>query len=311
MSRDYQYQPALMPNWIKEFADNHLEKEANPHDNIQNIFKMRNDLDAVEEKVSELRQRVGLDLLDNQKVAEEEEEKKIAQRIVQLTRLANYLDDTANFTLAEYVDEEIRKLAELEKVSAPDLEEWKNDWKAERFVKELKPSLVKDWRVDEDDDFYYLQALTVEPWSVHGFQPEGAEAEYTWKEVDKKSKKHDLDTTDLPSTDLEDIEFADDKKDKVPKILKKKERVKKLIDNVVKSRGGHISPAAILHMIEKTLQEDISDHTDEIKKYIKDQQKENKVNVKEDDENVGLTVLIVTDEPGDPNKEVFPIVPQF
>jgi len=56
--------PSALPNWLKSFADNELQKEGNPFDDIREMFKLRNDGEAVEARVEELRKRVGLDNIE-------------------------------------------------------------------------------------------------------------------------------------------------------------------------------------------------------------------------------------------------------
>jgi hypothetical protein len=56
-----------MADWLKTFADNEI-KSGNNYTSIQDIFKKKNDLDAVEAKVNEIRARVGLDLINDETV---------------------------------------------------------------------------------------------------------------------------------------------------------------------------------------------------------------------------------------------------
>ena len=56
-----------MADWLKTFADNEI-KNGNNHTSIQDIFKKKNDLDAVEAKVNEIRARVGLDLINEETI---------------------------------------------------------------------------------------------------------------------------------------------------------------------------------------------------------------------------------------------------
>ena len=62
MSREYQ-PPTNLPKWLKEFADSALKKEGNPFEDIRELFNIKNDVEAAEAKVKEIRDRVGLDQL--------------------------------------------------------------------------------------------------------------------------------------------------------------------------------------------------------------------------------------------------------
>jgi hypothetical protein len=68
-SRDYEYaKPSAMPSWMDEFADRELAREAaggSPFDELRSLFQRNRDLTAVEERVRELKDRIGLDLLRN------------------------------------------------------------------------------------------------------------------------------------------------------------------------------------------------------------------------------------------------------
>jgi len=56
-----------MADWLKTFADSEI-KNGNNYTSIQDIFKKKNDLDAVEAKVNEIRARVGLDLINDETI---------------------------------------------------------------------------------------------------------------------------------------------------------------------------------------------------------------------------------------------------
>ena len=62
MSREYQ-PPANLPKWLKDFADKELQKEGDPFQDIRDLFNVKSDIEAVEAKVKEIRDRVGLDQL--------------------------------------------------------------------------------------------------------------------------------------------------------------------------------------------------------------------------------------------------------
>ena len=63
--KDYEYaRAAALPWWLRNFADQQLEKKSNPFDDIKELFRNKNESDSVEMRVSELRERVGLDAIE-------------------------------------------------------------------------------------------------------------------------------------------------------------------------------------------------------------------------------------------------------
>jgi hypothetical protein len=64
--REYMRQPPLS-DWLQLFADQQL-KTNNSSDGVQSLFKKKNDFNAVEAMVQDLRQRVGLDLINEETV---------------------------------------------------------------------------------------------------------------------------------------------------------------------------------------------------------------------------------------------------
>lgn len=113
--------------------------------------------------------------------------------------------------LEDYYKDQETFTYEGEKAPKPDLNRWKSEWRAERYAKNIKPFIIKDWRVVKDDDgtYYLLQALHVDPVSVHGWQPKGTKGDYNWYVVDKKPTKYSV--PNMEDTELEDIQFAEDK----------------------------------------------------------------------------------------------------
>jgi len=53
-----------LPDWLKEFADSNLDKSGTTIEDIKNLFHTKNELDSVEARVEELRERVGLDAIE-------------------------------------------------------------------------------------------------------------------------------------------------------------------------------------------------------------------------------------------------------
>lgn len=103
----YEYEsPTPMVDWLKDFADEHL-KQANPFDRIKDVFDMKNEATAIEAKVQELCDRVGLN-----KVATDQDLQSRAEQIKNLITLANQLEQDGDYKTADLIDSKIRKMAE-------------------------------------------------------------------------------------------------------------------------------------------------------------------------------------------------------
>lgn len=107
--RDYAPQPQL-PEWIRDFADNELKKNAN----IQDLF-ISDSRAAVEDVVNELRSRVGLDLVTGEEEFDQEKtstkkEASCENRIQRMIALANALEDGGDAEGAMAVDEKVQEL---------------------------------------------------------------------------------------------------------------------------------------------------------------------------------------------------------
>lgn len=154
-SNDREYAPSVpLPGWLKGFADKELKK-GSPFDDIKNIIN--NSLNPIEAKVKELRDRVGLDIIEKQAglkgervagymgLTEGEIEKK-ATLIKELIVLANRLEDEGKIKAAMLIDNRIKKLADeiifekLTKMPIMPVEMWDNLMLAQ-VVKQ--PELVK------------------------------------------------------------------------------------------------------------------------------------------------------------------------
>lgn len=224
--REYARKAAL-PDWLEEFAQKELEKNAtSPFDAIKNIF---NGKTAVESRVQELRDRVGLDL-----VADIDFEKEITAD----------LDKTASDSSAE----------------------------KKRVIRNL---LALANALEEEGDV------------------ENA------RKVDAK--------VNAMLADLSPKNVYEAKDDSTPKCLKGCPAVQKFIENLCKSREGHVDVPAILKMLRDERPEDIDTSDDELIEYIKDRIKHHHKDLGDTgDDAAGLedVVLVVTDE-DDGNKEVF------
>ena len=109
--RDYEYaKPSGMPSWMDDFADKELSREAtgeSPFHELRSLFNQNKALTAVEERVRELKDRIGLDLVRG---AEEEPviEKMASSKDSDLAEFAMRLRDLAD----EYDSKGMRREAD-------------------------------------------------------------------------------------------------------------------------------------------------------------------------------------------------------
>ena len=123
-SRDYEIaRPSALPNWMKEFADSTLRRTANgtnPFRDIKDLFDRKTETKAIEDRVRELKDRIGLSRLAEQE-KEEETTKKTAslqnQMVNRLARLANWLDQNACQKEAAQVDGILKEKASEEAIN--------------------------------------------------------------------------------------------------------------------------------------------------------------------------------------------------
>lgn len=116
--------PSAIPDWMKDFAEGALRREAdgsNPFHEISDLFKKNKELSAIEERVREMKDRIGLNLLAGRNMSEDLEPtvKTASVRcgyVFRLVRLANWLDDNGLRAEAEEVDGILRNRAAVEEL---------------------------------------------------------------------------------------------------------------------------------------------------------------------------------------------------
>lgn len=277
--REY-FPPTNLPDWLKDFANKELKRGGNPFDEIKNIFKQKNDLEAVEAKVDELRQRIGLD--------------KIATK-----------DDKINGGFGDgqpdknYDPEQLNKGIEVELEHTDD--------------PQIAKEIAKD-HLQESKDFkngkggkYYNKLEDLE---------DNVKEELTKAEKIEAGLLLDLISISNRCEKIGKIKVANLIRQKVQKIAEKNkssvfekhEGVKKHIDNICRSRRGHIDAPALLDIIKSRPEKFTDSEIEEIKEYIKKTIKEEKEEIdrSREDDVIGLVeVQMFTPNVNDGNTEVF------
>ena len=130
-TREYEIaRPAVLPKWVRDFADEQLKKGGSSFEDIKNIFKQEEE--TVEAKVEDIRERVGLDMVVNKIASEDNIEGGLAD---------GQPDE-------KYDEEQLDKgiVVEMEHTSNPDI--------AKEIVKDhLEES--QDFEDEEDAGKYY------------------------------------------------------------------------------------------------------------------------------------------------------------
>jgi hypothetical protein len=96
-------------------------------------------------------------------------------------------------------------------------------------------------------------------------------------------------------------------KETLPKVLEENPKVKVFIDNLCKSREGHVDFPAILKMLRDERREKIDIHDDDLKEYIKrrlGEEKRDLPDIGDELAGMGYTVFVVTED-DDGNNEIF------
>jgi len=117
--------PSAIPDWMKDFAEGALRREAdgsNPFHEISDLFKKNKELSAIEERVREMKDRIGLNLLAERNASEGQAEPTVKTAsarcgsVLRLVRLANWLDDNGLRAEAEEIDGILRDRAAVEEL---------------------------------------------------------------------------------------------------------------------------------------------------------------------------------------------------
>jgi hypothetical protein len=154
-----------LPDWMWEFADCALRRSAegsNPFQELKGLFRKNKELGAIEERVREFRDRIGLSLLAEQRMAALEPNVRTASssrhgRIDRLARLANWLDGLGLAGEADEVDGMIRALAAGEGIRElfreyPKLESFLDNVFRSRGGHVTVPALLKMIRDERPDE---------------------------------------------------------------------------------------------------------------------------------------------------------------
>jgi len=282
--REYARGGAL-PDWLKEFAEKELKQGTSPFEAIKDLFR-GNDLNAVEARVEELREKVGLNNLD--KIAadkikggfgdnqpDKRYDKDQVDKGIKIEMEHTEDPETATEIVKDHL-EETKDYADGKGVKYYDkLEEMENKFKKELVKK--KSELIEDLVSFAD-------------------------------ELEFNGKKDAAEVIDKCILRLSN-EMNQMVSDEEPEVFKKHEGIKKHIDNICKSREGHIDAPALMQIILSRPEKLTESERSQVKEYIKNTIKKNKelLDVAGEDDVIGLNEITVfdVDDIDDGNTEVF------
>lgn len=281
--KDFEYTKQVpLSDWLKSFADRELKK-ANPFDDIKNLFKQKNDVTAVENRVRELRELIGLDKIGGKK------------------------EDIIPGGRADGEPDNKYDKKQLEKGKKVELEHTDNP--------QLAKEIAKD-HLEESRDFengkggkYYDKLDSMEEDIKKELKETKATLKYLLNMANKLENRGEIEAVKILDNLIKKIA----KSTKDEGIFDKFPKLKKIINNICSSRGGFVDTPAIMHMLQGNYLKDeklTEDDKDNLKGYIRDKIKETKKDMDDsngdDDISEMSYVVFVVDEDKD-NNDIFDV----
>lgn len=301
MSYDREYAPNVpLPDWLKEFADRELKK-GSPFDDIKEIFmdnRREEAQKAIEAKVEELRNRVGLDIIEKQAsdkgysgpIEEQTIKNRYYRKVIftgEHSQLV-FMSIEGGQEIGEEIHKSVDQFFRVEKGEAI-------------FVLNGSKKRIKEDEaiiVPAGTKHNVINASKNKPLKLYTiYSPSHHE-----KGEIEKTKKDEKEVKGSVLLSKRQIRLAESEN-----VFDKYPGIKKHIDNICESREGYIDSPALLQMI-KNRPENLSDfEISEIKEYIKEQIKKSKPQdaLDGDDDDVIGRNRVEVDMTDEANSEVF------
>lgn len=325
--REYAHR-GVLADWLQEFADKELKKGGNPFDDIRELFKSKDDLEAVEARVEELCKQVGLDLIE--KTAKTKpysgpiEEQTLKNKNFRKVLFTGEKSQLVLMTLkgGEEIGSEIHKSTDqffrVEEGEATFvLDGKKKRIKADEAI--IVPAGTEH-NVINSSDSEPLKLYTIYSPPNH---PPGT-VEKTKENAEKHEKEAQL-VVDLMvfAQALEDegmpgaaavvdeqvktMQAKDKDVTKLPQKYQEYKGLDEFIQNACRTSGGYASVPAIQDRIRKEFDDELDVKNKEFEAYIRTCLKDQKEKVKDDkdDEHAGEYIAIIVTEDNDRNDQVF------
>jgi hypothetical protein len=287
---------AALPDWMKDFANERLEKDGTTIEDIRNLFNTKSEFDSVEARVSEMRDRVGLDVLE--KVASGEK-------------------DEIPGGFAESQPDEKYDKEQLGKGIGVEMEHTE-DWKVSKEIAKDHLEESKDFKSGRGGKYYDKLDKNEKEIEKEVGKMEEKKSSMIIKlislanELEKDGNIRAAEAIDqriqLLVKELmpDGTSFRLSKRSKEKGIFEKFPKLETFIKNVCRSRGGHVELPAVQTMIRNERPEDIDVHNKELVDFIQKCLKEYKKEVEDDgDEYAGEFESKIKMEDDDGNKTVF------
>jgi hypothetical protein len=275
MSDDREYaRSGALPNWLEDFADKELHKNGNPFDDIRELFKSKNDLEAVEARVEELRKQVGLDTIE--KVAVIKHVERAKERGKGTTKKWCVFPKNGGKAIGCHESKESaqKQLQAIEINKAKDGYYIKEEGCQDETEKKarLLLNLIIFAQALEDEGMVKAAAM-----------------------VDEKIKALQNDPMLAKDKDIKTL----------PEKYKENEGLDEFIQNACRTSGGYASLPAIQDKIRKEFDDKLDVKNKDLESYIKYCLKDNQKLIPEDKEHAGEYVVIIEVEENDGNQKVF------
>lgn len=320
-----------LPSWLKEFADNELKKGGNPFDDIRELFKSKNDVEAVEARVEELRERVGLDLIE--KIAAKSGYSGPIEK--QTVENKNYRKVIFTGDHSQLVLMSVGGGQEIGTETHNDIDQFFRIESGEAdFILDGKKKRIKADEaiiVPAGTEHNVVNASDTEPLKLYTIysppEHEKNTVHKTKSDAEKKAKmilqlakfaqaledegmlKEAVMVDEQLDALMKDPLMAKDKEIKeLPKKYEKFDGLDEFIQNACRTSGGHASIPAIQDRIRKEFDDEIDVKNKELEAYIKHCLKEHEDKISDDnkkDEHAGEYIAIIVTEDDDGNKQVF------
>lgn len=274
--RDYEYaSPSSVPTWMEDFARKELEREAageSPFHELRSLFQRNKELSAVEAKVRELKNRIGFDLVseDGRERVEKtaslktDAAKQLAELVNRLRTMADDYDAKGMVREAEAVDMLLSMALEASRKRNATIRH------VER-AKERGEGTTMKWCVYPKGGGDAL-----------GCHSTKKEAEDQLAAIEANKADDAQFCVKMVSASARGVPLSVRAAGTSP--FDQDSRVQRIIDNIVWSRRGHVSPWAIIQKLRSEFARDVerekvNPDDPAVRQYISDKVKETREDV--------------------------------
>lgn len=281
--------PGALPDWLESFADEELKKEGNPFDDIRELFKTKDDVEAVEARVEELRKLVGLDNIEKHAAAKDDIFGGVGDESPEERYDREQLEKGVKVELEHTNDPELAK--EIAKDHLEESKDFKDGTGAKYYdrLDEMEEEMEEDLSKKKAKLLINLVAF------AQALEDEGMPEAATM--VDEKIKSLQDDPLLAKDKDVKEL----------PEKYHKYTGLDEFIQNACRTSGGHASVPAIVDRIRKEFDDEMDVKNKGLEGYIKHclEAHEEKTPGDRDNGHAGEYVAIIVTDDDDGNQRVF------